>query len=58
MMKKITIVAGISAMLFATACKTKDLKMNVEQKQLVNNKKEVVYQVFTRLLVQKNSFYN
>ena len=45
MMKKITIVAGISAMLFATACKTKDLKMNVEQKQLVNNKKEVVYQV-------------
>lgn len=55
MMKKITIVAGISAMLFATACKTKDLKMNVEQKQLVNNKKEVVYQVFTRLFGNKNT---
>ena len=54
-MKKITIVAGISAMLFATACKTKDLKMNVEQKQLVNNKKEVVYQVFTRLFGNKNT---
>ena len=55
MMKKITIVAGISAMFFATACKTKDLKMNVEQKQLVNNKKEVVYQVFTRLFGNKNT---
>ncbi len=55
MMKKITIVAGISAMLFATACKTKDLKMNIEHKQLVNNKKEVVYQVFTRLFGNKNT---
>ncbi|MDD2673322.1 MAG: alpha-amylase family protein [Flavobacterium sp.] len=55
MKKKITIVAGISMVLFATACKTKDLKMNVEQKQLVKNKKEVVYQVFTRLFGNKNT---
>ncbi|QIH39915.1 alpha-amylase [Flavobacterium sp. Sr18] len=55
MKEKITIVAGISMVLFATACKTKDLKMNVEQKQLVKNKKEVVYQVFTRLFGNKNT---
>ncbi|MDP3680500.1 MAG: alpha-amylase family protein [Flavobacterium sp.] len=55
MMKKITIVAGISVVLLATACKTKDLKMNAEQKELVSNKKEVVYQVFTRLFGNKNT---
>ncbi|MFH6971630.1 alpha-amylase family protein [Flavobacterium petrolei] len=55
MKKKITIVAGISVVLFATACKTKDLKMSVEQKQVVSNKKEVVYQVFTRLFGNKNT---
>ncbi|PIF63351.1 glycosidase [Flavobacterium sp. 11] len=55
MMKKITIVAGISVMLLATACKTKDLKMNAEQKESVSNKKEVVYQVFTRLFGNKNT---
>ncbi|WP_369800970.1 alpha-amylase family protein [Flavobacterium sp. 11] len=54
-MKKITIVAGISVMLLATACKTKDLKMNAEQKESVSNKKEVVYQVFTRLFGNKNT---
>ncbi|WP_426091389.1 alpha-amylase family protein [Flavobacterium sp. DSR3-2] len=54
-MKKITIVAGISAVLLATACKTKDLKMNTEQKESVSNKKEVVYQVFTRLFGNKNT---
>ncbi|WP_371134746.1 alpha-amylase family protein [Flavobacterium sp.] len=54
-MKKITIVAGISVVLLATACKTKDLKMNAEQKELVSNKKEVVYQVFTRLFGNKNT---
>ncbi|MDI5897286.1 alpha-amylase family protein [Flavobacterium sp. XS2P67] len=55
MMKKITIVAGISVVLLATACKTKDLKMNAEQKESVSNKKEVVYQVFTRLFGNKNT---
>jgi glycosidase len=54
-MKKITIVAGISAVLLATACKTKDLKMNAEQNEKVSNKKEVVYQVFTRLFGNKNT---
>lgn len=55
MMKKITIVAGMSVVLLATACKTKDLKMNAEQKESVSNKKEVVYQVFTRLFGNKNT---
>ena len=55
MKKKITIVAGISVVLFATACKTKDLKMKVEQKETVSSKKEVVYQVFTRLFGNKNT---
>ena len=54
-MKKITIVAGISAVLLASACKTKDLKMNVEKKEDVSAKKEVVYQVFTRLFGNKNT---
>ena len=52
MMKKTTIVAGLSIVLLATACKTKDLKMNLEQKE---TKKEVVYQVFTRLFGNKNT---
>jgi glycosidase len=55
MKKKITIVAGISLLYFATACKTKDLKMNAAQKETVSNKKEVVYQVFTRLFGNKNT---
>ncbi|HEX9152774.1 MAG TPA: alpha-amylase family protein [Flavobacterium sp.] len=48
-------VAGISLGLLATACKTKDLKMNAVQKEVVLNKKEVVYQVFTRLFGNKNT---
>lgn len=54
-MKKITIVVGISAVLLATACKTKDFNMNTAQKEPVSNKKEVVYQVFTRLFGNKNT---
>ena len=54
-MKKITIVAGISLVLLATACKTKDLNMNEDKKEQVSNKKEVVYQVFTRLFGNKNT---
>lgn len=55
MVKKITIVAGLSVMLLATACKTKDLKMNAVQNESDSNKKEVVYQVFTRLFGNKNT---
>ncbi|MFV7235949.1 alpha-amylase family protein [Flavobacterium sp. ZB4R12] len=55
MIKTTTIVAGISLVLLATACKTKDLKMNTEQKESVSNKKEVVYQVFTRLFGNKST---
>lgn len=54
-MKKTTIVASISVVLLAAACKTKDLKMNAEQNGKVSNKKEVVYQVFTRLFGNKNT---
>lgn len=54
-MKKKTIVASISVVLLAAACKTKDLKMNAEQNEKVSNKKEVVYQVFTRLFGNKNT---
>ena len=54
-MKKTTIVAGISVMLLSTACKTKEFKMNGVHKESVSNKKEVVYQVFTRLFGNKNT---
>lgn len=55
MIKKITIVAGISMVLLASACKTTDLKMNAEKKEIVSDKKIVVYQVFTRLFGNKNT---
>jgi glycosidase len=55
MIKKITIVAGISLILLATACKTSAIKMNTENKKMVSQKKEVVYQVFTRLFGNKNT---
>ncbi|MFV8442436.1 alpha-amylase family protein [Flavobacterium sp. LB2P44] len=55
MIKKITIVAGISVVFLATACKTKDLKMNAVKNKELSNKKEVVYQVFTRLFGNKNT---
>ena len=42
-------------MLLAKDSKTKDLKMKVEQKKSVSSKKEVVYQVFTRLFGNKNT---
>lgn len=55
MIKKITIVAGISIILLATACKTSAIKMNAENKETVLGKKAVVYQVFTRLFGNKNT---
>ncbi|CAN1522987.1 AmyA Glycosidases [Flavobacteriaceae bacterium] len=55
MIKKKTLIAGVSVLLMATACKTKDVKMNAEKKELIADKKEVVYQVFTRLFGNKNT---
>lgn len=55
MIKKITIVVGISMVLLATACKTKDLKMNADKKEITSEKKAVVYQVFTRLFGNTNT---
>ena len=49
MMKKITIVAGISILLLAAACKTSAIKMNADKKEITPENKIVVYQVFTRL---------
>ncbi len=54
MIKKITIVAIISVVLLA-ACKTSATKMKTEKKETVNQNKEVVYQVFTRLFGNTNA---
>ncbi|MFV8333841.1 alpha-amylase family glycosyl hydrolase [Flavobacterium sp. GSP14] len=54
-MKKVSTVVGISMLLLVSGCKTKDLKMNTVQKVSVSPKKEVVYQVFTRLFGNKNT---
>jgi glycosidase len=55
MIKKITIVASISVLLLAAACKTSAIKMKTEKKEAVNQNKEVVYQVFTRLFGNTNT---
>ena len=55
MIKKITIVASISILLLAAACKTTAIKMDTEKKEITHEKKEVVYQVFTRLFGNKNT---
>lgn len=55
MLNKIMTVAGLSILLFVTACKTSVLKMNAEKKETVSEKKIVVYQVFTRLFGNKNT---
>jgi len=55
MIKKITIVAGISIVLLATACKTSAIKMDTAKKEITSDKKIVVYQVFTRLFGNKNT---
>jgi glycosidase len=54
MIKKITIVASISTLLLAAACKTSAIKMDTE-KNNTPQKKEVVYQVFTRLFGNQNT---
>ena len=55
MIKKRTIVAGISIVLLATACKTSAIKMDTTKKETAPIKKDVVYQVFTRLFGNKNT---
>lgn len=55
MIKKITIVASISVLLLVAACKTSAIKMKTEKKESVNQNKEVVYQVFTRLFGNTNT---
>lgn len=55
MIKKKTLVLGISVVLLSTACKTNDLKMNAQKKEIATEKKIVVYQVFTRLFGNKNA---
>ena len=42
MMKKITIVASISLLLLAVACKTSAIKMKAANKETTNEKKIVV----------------
>ncbi|MGZ9675514.1 alpha-amylase family protein [Flavobacterium sp. GNP001] len=54
-MKKITIVVGLSAVLCATACKTKMNTMDKTNQETNVKQKEVVYQVFTRLFGNKNT---
>ena len=55
MIKKITIVASISILLLAAACKTTAIKMDTEKKETKSEKKIVVYQVFTRLFGNTNT---
>jgi glycosidase len=55
MIKNKILVLGISIVLLSTACKTKDLKMNAEKKEVSTENKIVVYQVFTRLFGNKNT---
>jgi len=55
MIKKRTIVAVISIVLLATACKTSAIKMDTTKKETAAVNKDVVYQVFTRLFGNKNT---
>ena len=55
MITKKIVIAGISVLLIATACKTKDVNMSVQKKETVSENKAVVYQVFTRLFGNKNT---
>jgi glycosidase len=55
MINKKILVAGMSATMLFSACKTKDLRMNTANEENAANKKIVVYQVFTRLFGNKNT---
>ncbi|CAM2761583.1 Glycosidase [Flavobacterium succinicans] len=54
MFKKITLFLVASALL-VVGCKSKDLKMNAENKPTEHQHKKVVYQVFTRLFGNTNT---
>lgn len=55
MINKRVFVAGLAATMLFSACKTKDLKMDVTKEENSKDKKVVVYQVFTRLFGNKNT---
>ena len=55
MINKRIFVAGMAATMLFSACKTKDLKMNITKEEAPTDKKIVVYQVFTRLFGNKNT---
>ncbi|MEA9412391.1 alpha-amylase family glycosyl hydrolase [Flavobacterium sp. PL02] len=55
MIKARVIVAGITAMVLVTACKTNDIRQNTDKKEAVSENKVVVYQVFTRLFGNTNT---
>lgn len=55
MINKRVFVAGLAATMLFSACKTKDLKMDVIKEEGSKDKKVVVYQVFTRLFGNKNT---
>ncbi|MEP6928424.1 MAG: alpha-amylase family glycosyl hydrolase, partial [Flavobacterium sp.] len=55
MINKRIFVAGMAVTMLFTACKTKDLKMNTAQEEVLTDRKIVVYQVFTRLFGNKNT---
>jgi glycosidase len=55
MIKARVIVAGITAMVLVTACKTNDIRQNTDKKEVVSENKVVVYQVFTRLFGNTNT---
>ena len=55
MIKKIALFFAISALALAISCKTKDVKMNSENKKITEKHKLLVYQVFTRLFGNVNT---
>ncbi|MCC9064294.1 alpha-amylase family glycosyl hydrolase [Flavobacterium piscisymbiosum] len=55
MINKKVFVAGLAATMLFSACKTKDLKMNIIKEEVPTDRKVVVYQVFTRLFGNKNT---
>ncbi|MBZ4034750.1 alpha-amylase family protein [Flavobacterium sp. 17A] len=55
MIKSKFIAVGVVATMLFSGCKTKDLKMSEVKEDPSNDKKVVVYQVFTRLFGNKNT---
>ena len=55
MIRKTTTAVSLSLLILAAACKSTQPKMNEEKKEVVSAKKEVVYQVFTRLFGNKKT---